>query len=81
MMVSTRLWLAGEVSEHRDLPLLRRLIERVRACALRRAILFCTDGLHTYIRAMRETFRDAVHTGKRGRPRFAIGKGSSSRRS
>jgi hypothetical protein len=70
MMVSTRLWLAGEVSEHRDLPLIRRLIERVRACALRRAILFCTEGLHTYIRAVRETFRDAVRTGTRGRPRL-----------
>src|SRR6266567_2640960 len=29
MMVSTRWWLAGEVREHRDMPLLRRLIERV----------------------------------------------------
>lgn len=28
-MVSSRLWLAGEVSEHRDLPLIRRLITRV----------------------------------------------------
>jgi IS1 family transposase len=70
MMVSTRLWLAGEVSEHRDLPLIRRLIERVRACALPCALLFCTDGLCTYIRAIRETFRDAVRTGARGRPRF-----------
>ena len=70
MMVSTRLWLAGEVSEHRDLPLIRRLIERVRACALQRALLFCTDGLCPYIRAIRETFRDAVRTGARGRPRF-----------
>ena len=70
MMVSTRLWLAGEVSEHRDLPLVRRLIERVRACALPRALLFCTDGLCTYIRAIRETFRDAVRTGARGRPRL-----------
>ena len=70
MMVSTRLWLAGEVSEHRDLPLIRRLIEQVRACALRRAILCCTDGLCTYIRALRETFRDAVRTGKGGRPRL-----------
>ena len=25
MMISTRLWLAGEVSEHRDMPLIRRL--------------------------------------------------------
>lgn len=70
MMVSTRLWLAGEVSEPRDLPLIRRLIERVRACALQRPRLFCTDGLCTYIRAIRETFRDAVRTGARGRPRF-----------
>lgn len=70
MMVSTRLWLAGEVSEHRDLPLIRRLIAQVRACTLRRALLFCTDGLCTYIRAIRETFRDAVCTGKRGRPRL-----------
>src|SRR6266487_2516957 len=34
MMISTRLWLAGEVREHRDMPLLRRLLARVRACAL-----------------------------------------------
>jgi len=33
MMVRTRLWLAGEVSPHRDMPLLRQLIERVRRCA------------------------------------------------
>ena len=69
MMVSTRLWLAGEVSEHRDLPLIRRLIERVRACALKRTLLFCTDGLCSYVRAIRETFRDVVRTGERGRPR------------
>ena len=69
MMVSTRLWRAGEVSAHRDLPLIRRLIARVRACALQRAILFCTDGLCTDLRAMRETFRDAVRTGAHGRPR------------
>jgi transposase-like protein/IS1 family transposase len=70
MMVSTRLWLAGDVSEHRDLPLIRRLVERVRACALKRALLFCTDGLCAYVRAIRETFRDALRTGERGRPRL-----------
>lgn len=70
MMVSTRLWLGGEVSEHRDLPLIRRLLEGVRTCARKRAILFCTDGLCTYVRAIRETFRDAVHTGTRGRPKL-----------
>src|SRR6266849_3240082 len=57
MMVKTRLWLGGEVSEQRDRPLSRRLIERVRRCAAPRPLLICTDGLVSYIRAMRETFR------------------------
>jgi hypothetical protein len=70
MMVKTRLWLGGEVSEQRDLPLIRRLTERVRRCAARRPLLVCTDGLVSYIRAIRETFRDPVHTGKGGRPRL-----------
>src|SRR5262247_24233 len=70
MMVKTRLWLGGEVSEQRDMTLIRRLIERVRRCAAHRPLLFCTDGLCTYIRAIRETFRDPLHTGQGGRPRL-----------
>jgi transposase-like protein len=70
MMVKTRLWLGGEISEQRDMPLIRRLIERVRRCAARRPLLVCTDGLSSYIRAIRETFRDPVHTGTGGRPRL-----------
>src|SRR5467141_682830 len=70
MMVTTRLWLAGEVSAQRDMTLIRRLIERVRACALHRPLLFCTDGLCSYIRAIRETFREPVRTGAHGRPRL-----------
>src|SRR5712671_5240717 len=70
MMVCTRLWLGGEVSEQRDMPLIRRLSERVRRCAARRPLLVCTDGLVSYIRAIRETFRDPVHTGTGGRPRL-----------
>jgi transposase-like protein len=70
MMVSTRVWLAGEVSEQRDMPLIRRLIERVRRCAAPRPLLVCTDGLVSYIRAIRETLRDPVHTGTGGRPRL-----------
>jgi len=34
-----------QVSEHRDMPLIRRLIERVRRCAAPRPLLVCTDGL------------------------------------
>jgi hypothetical protein len=70
LMVTTRLWLGGEVSEPRAMPLIRQLIERVRRCALPRPLLVCTDGLVSYIRAMRETFRDPVHTGQGGRPRL-----------
>src|SRR5262245_18769653 len=70
MMVRTRLWLGGEVSAQRDLPLIRRLIERVRRCAAHRPLLLCTDGLCSYIRAIRETFRDPVHTGTGGRPQL-----------
>ena len=70
MMVRTRLWLAGEVSEHRDMALIRGLMERGRRCALPRPLLVCTDGLRAYVRAVRETFRDPVHAGAQGRPRL-----------
>jgi hypothetical protein len=70
MMVKTRLGLGGEVSAQRDLPLIRRLIARVRRCAARRPLLLCTDGLVSSSRAMRETFRAPVHTGQGGRPRL-----------
>jgi len=70
MMIKTRLWLGGEVSEQRDLPLIRRLIDRVRRGAARRPLLICTDGLVSYIRAIRETFRDPIRTGQGGRPRL-----------
>ena len=70
MMVRTRLWLAGEVSERRDMALIRRLMARVRRCALSRPLLFCTDGLCSYVRAIRKTFRDPVRGGAQGRPRL-----------
>ena len=70
MMVQTRLWLGGEVSEPRDRALIRRLIERVRRRAVHRPLWFCPDGLCTSIRAMRETCRDPIRTGRSGRPRL-----------
>jgi IS1 family transposase len=70
MTIRSRLWLAGEVSFHRDMTLIRRLITWVRRCATRRPLLFCTDGFVAYIRAIRETFRDPVRTGAHGRPRL-----------
>jgi transposase-like protein len=70
MMVPTRLWLAGEVSAPRDMPLIRRLMARVRRGAAHRPLLFCTDGLGSSIRAIRETCRDPVRRGAHGRPRL-----------
>jgi transposase-like protein/IS1 family transposase len=70
MSVGTRLWLAGEVREQRNLGLVRHLLGRVRRCATRAPMLFCTDGFRAYPRAIRETFRDPLPTGKPGRPRW-----------
>lgn len=70
MSVGTRLWLAGEVSEQRDLGVLRRLLGRVRRCAARCPLLVCTEGFRAYPRALRETFRDPQPTGQPGRPRW-----------
>jgi transposase-like protein len=70
MRVKTRLWLGGEGREQRALPLLRRLIARVRRCAAHRPLLGCTDGLVSSIRALRETLRAPGHPGQGGRPRL-----------
>lgn len=68
LQVATRLWLGAVVSEHRDFNLLAALLERVRRCALCRPLLFCVDGFSGYVRALQETFREAIPTGGVGRP-------------
>lgn len=72
MESKTRLWLAGAVSFQRDLSLLKQLLSQVKACvsALSLGVLIVSDGLNLYPRAVRQTFRDPVFTGKRGRPRW-----------
>jgi transposase-like protein/IS1 family transposase len=67
LMVTTRLWLGGEVSPQRNLSLIRCLMQRVRRSALAGRLLICTDGLCSYVRTAREAFRDHVTTGRRGR--------------
>ena len=46
LMIRTLLRLAGEVSAHRDMTLIRRLIERVLRCAAPRPPEVCIDGLN-----------------------------------
>lgn len=69
MMVSTRLWLGGAGSPHRDRDLIGRLVALVAACASYGPLLFVTDGLSTYIDAVRKAFRTR-QTGTGGRPRL-----------
>lgn len=69
MMVSTRLWLGGAVSAQRDTDLIARLVAIVAACASFGPLLFVSDGLKTYIDAVRKAFRTRVG-GTGGRPRL-----------
>jgi transposase-like protein len=69
MMVSTRLWLGGAVSPRRDRELIRRLVDLVAAWAHWGPLLFVSDGLVTYIDAVRKAFRTR-QSGTGGRPRL-----------
>jgi IS1 family transposase len=61
MMVSTRLWIAGEVSKTRDSNLTDRLMEQVRRCCLAMtAILICTDGFAAYPKSILKAFRNKI---------------------
>ncbi len=72
IMVSTRLWLGGAVSPHRDLDLIQRLANKIRNMALCRPLLLAVDGLASYVTAFRMAFRAALPRwkGDRGRPQL-----------
>ena len=72
LSVSSRLWLGGVVSAQRDRPLIRAMLQQVRACGPTQAVLLCVDGLSSYLSQARGVFREAVHTGKAGRPRLVL---------
>lgn len=69
MMVSTRLWLAGVVSVHRDRNLADRVLQQVRTCSRPlQALLVCTDGWAAYPGSIQRAFREKVkRTAGRGR--------------
>jgi IS1 family transposase len=69
IMVSTRLWLGGVVSEHRDRKLADHLLGMVKACGWPLcALLIVTDGWASYPNSIRRAFREKVRRmGKRGR--------------
>jgi transposase-like protein len=74
VMVSTRLWLGGEVSLSRDCELIEKLISRIKGCAsaLGGPLLICIDGLVSYPNAIVKVFREKEprRRGEEGRCRF-----------
>ena len=75
LSVTSRLWLGGAVSATRDRALIRAVLARVAACGPVATLLLCTDGLISYPRQAVRVFRQAVRTGKRGRPRLVLPEG------
>lgn len=70
MQTTTRLWLGGVVSEHRDRWLITRLMQQVRRCALRLPLLLVTDGFAAYGTALKRVFREKIERTGRGRRRL-----------
>ena len=72
LAVTSRLWLGGGGSAHRDRSLIRALPARVRACGPTHAVLLCADGLSSYVSQARRVFREAVRAATGGRPRLVL---------
>jgi hypothetical protein len=72
MAIPSRLWLGGSIGPRRDLAPITTLVQIVRACACRLAILVCVDGLASYVTAFQSVFRHPVRTGRRGRPPLVL---------
>ena len=70
--VRSRLWLGGVVRVHRDRQLIRALLWRVKACGSVARILLCTDGLACYAKQALLIFREALRTGRVGRPQLIL---------
>jgi transposase-like protein len=72
IMVSTRLWIAGEVSKTRDKLFIDLLLQQARRCARALcAILVATDGLAAYPNSIKRAFREKLKE-KPGRGRTKL---------
>ena len=69
LMVSTRLWLGGAISTRREQHLVTRVVALLAASAVVAPLLVVVDGFASYVDALRQAFRQRVHTGGRGAPR------------
>lgn len=74
MMVPTRLWIAGVVSQTRDRGLADHLVQQVRRCSKTLCdLLICTDGWSPYPNSIKRAFREKIQrAGKRGRCSFEV---------
>ncbi len=71
LMVSTRLWLGGVISQQRNLALITQLVAKVRGMALCRPLLLAVDGLASYVGAFQKAFRSPLpRLGQPGRPQL-----------
>jgi transposase-like protein len=71
MMVSTRLWLGGAISAHRDKTLIRKVAAIVGKIARPYPLLVAVDGLVSYVDAFQKTFRSPLpRRGQWGRPQL-----------
>lgn len=71
IMVDTRLWLTGAISQSRDKRLIEQVAVKVRQMALCRPLLLAVDGLASYVGAFQKVFRSPLpRHGRRGRPRL-----------
>jgi transposase-like protein len=58
---TSRLWMAGVVSLHRDRALADRFLQQVRACCrFVQGLLICTDGWNAYPKSILRAFREKV---------------------
>lgn len=72
MDVTTRLWLAGTVSQHRDRTLIDRLLQHAHACCqFVQGLLVSTDGFAASPRSIVRAFREKVKK-QAGRGRCAL---------
>lgn len=58
LAVSSRLWLAGQISVRRDQALIDRLVQQTRASLAHGHVLVCVDGLASYVSTFQQVFRE-----------------------
>jgi len=75
LAVSSRLWLAGQISATRDQALIDRLVRQTRASLVHGHVLVCVDGLASYVGAFQQVFRERTQLLGAGIWRLALPRG------